>query len=117
MSSSGAKLIYIVVLSLGLALPAVGCGDSGPSRLDAFAAYTYSEEGYLDFDPSKLPGVPEMGKELDCSQLKYPVYVTGGDRYNLDEDHDEVGCDEYLPTDEEISDYFNDSPPSAYPSG
>ena len=44
--------------------------------------------------PSYSPCLPNVG-DLDCADIGHQVQVHGPDKYNLDGDGDNVGCDSY----------------------
>jgi micrococcal nuclease len=49
-----------------------------------------------DCHPSYHPCVPDVGHDLDCGDIGFPVAIVGPDEYRLDgSDHDERGCESF----------------------
>lgn len=102
-----------VVVAALAALFMFGC--SGERPWEPLDAYVLDEERGFYLDPTLLPGVPDSGDDIDCAQIGTPVQVTGDDRYNLDEDHNGIGCEQFLPSEEEISEAYEHAVGDATP--
>lgn len=78
------------------AAPDLGCVEEapepGPEPAPEPAPGSEADQGD-DCAPGYSPCIPPYPPDLNCSDLDFPVYVTGDDPHDLDRDGDGVGCE------------------------
>lgn len=80
------------------AAPDLGCAEDAPEPepepepAPEPAPGSEADQGD-DCAPGYSPCIPPYPPDLNCSDLDFPVYVTGDDPHDLDRDGDGVGCE------------------------
>lgn len=76
------------------AAPDLGCSDIAPEpEPEPEPEPAPGAEHSGECAPGYSPCIPPYPPDLNCSDLDFPVYVTGDDPHGLDRDGDGVGCE------------------------